>query len=192
MTLALERQAPIEAAGPSRRNALSKMLASKGALVGLIIAGVCVACAILAPWIMPYDPIKPNYALIRKPASALHWFGTDELGRDILSRIILGARTSLSAGLVSAGIAVGLGSLFGVIAGYVGGMVDMIISRIADALLATPFLIVAIVLATFLGPSLENAMIAIGLAAAPIFTRLARSQVLDVKATDYVESARGA
>ena len=139
---------------------------------------------------MPYDPIKPNYALIRKPASALHWFGTDELGRDILSRVILGARTSLSAGLVSAGIAVGLGSLFGVIAGYVGGIVDMVISRIADALLATPFLIVAIVLATFLGPSLANAMIAIGLAAAPVFTRLARAQVLDIKATDYVESAR--
>lgn len=190
MALALDRQGAIEADPPTRRKALGKMLASKGALVGLFIAAVCVACAILAPWIMPFDPIKPNYALIRKPASALHWFGTDELGRDILSRIILGARTSLSAGLVSAGIAVGLGSLFGVIAGYVGGVIDMIISRIADALLATPFLIVAIVLATFLGPSLENAMIAIGLAAAPIFTRLARSQVLDVKATDYVESAR--
>jgi peptide/nickel transport system permease protein len=190
MTLALERQAPIETAAPTRRSALGKMLVSKGALIGLLIAGVCVLCALLAPWIMPYDPIKPNYALIRKPASALHWLGTDELGRDILSRIILGARTSLSAGLVSAGIAVGLGSFFGVIAGYVGGFIDMIISRIADALLATPFLIVAIVLATFLGPSLENAMIAIGLAAAPIFTRLARAQVLDVKATDYVESAR--
>jgi len=127
---------------------------------------------------------------VRKPSSALHWLGTDELGRDILSRMILGARTSLSAGFVSAGIAVCLGSFFGVLAGYIGGAVDMIISRVADALLATPFLIVAIVLATFLGPSLMNAMIAIGLAAAPIFTRLARSQVLDIKTTDYVESAR--
>jgi peptide/nickel transport system permease protein len=190
MTLALERPGTVEAAPRARRGPLGKLLTSRPAQIGLLIAVVCIFCALFAPWVMPYDPIKPNYALIRKPASALHWFGTDELGRDILSRVILGARTSLSAGLVSAGIAVGLGSVFGVVAGYVGGIVDMIISRIADALLATPFLIVAIVLATFLGPSLANAMIAIGLAAAPIFTRLARSQVLDVKATDYVESAR--
>jgi peptide/nickel transport system permease protein len=190
MTIALDRPGAIELEGPRRRKTLGKLLANKSAWIGLTIAGVCVFCAVFAPLIMPFDPIKPNYALIRKPASALHWFGTDELGRDILSRMILGARTSLSAGIVSAGIAVGLGSLFGVIAGYVGGVVDMVISRIADALLATPFLIVAIVLATFLGPSLVNAMIAIGLAAAPVFTRLARSQVLDVKATDYVESAR--
>jgi peptide/nickel transport system permease protein len=190
MALALERQVVLEVEVPRRRGALGKLLRSKPALFGLFIATVCVLCALLAQWIMPYDPIKPNYTLIRKPASALHWFGTDELGRDILSRVILGARTSLLAGLVSAGIAVGLGSLFGVLAGYVGGVVDMIISRIADALLATPFLIVAIVLATFLGPSLANAMIAIGLAAAPVFTRLARAQVLDIKATDYVESAR--
>ena len=190
MTIALERQGFVEAEPRARRGPLFKLLTSKGALLGLAIAAICVLCAVLAPWIMPYDPIKPNYALIRKPASALHWFGTDELGRDILSRVILGARTSLLAGLVSAGIAVGIGSFFGIVAGYVGGYVDMLISRVADALLATPFLIVAIVLATFLGPSLANAMIAIGLAAAPIFTRLARSQVLDVKATDYVESAR--
>jgi peptide/nickel transport system permease protein len=190
MTIALERQGFVEAEPRARRGPLFKLLTSKGALLGLAIAAICVLCAVLAPWIMPYDPIKPNYALIRKPASALHWFGTDELGRDILSRVILGARTSLLAGLVSAGIAVGIGSFFGIVAGYVGGFVDMLISRVADALLATPFLIVAIVLATFLGPSLANAMIAIGLAAAPIFTRLARSQVLDVKATDYVESAR--
>jgi peptide/nickel transport system permease protein len=190
MALALERQVIIEAPPRPRRGPFGKLLTSRSAQLGLFIAAVCVLCALLAPWIMPYDPIKPNYALIRKPGSALHWFGTDELGRDILSRVILGARTSLSAGLVSAGIAVGIGSLFGVIAGYVGGFIDMVISRIADALLATPFLIVAIVLATFLGPSLENAMIAIGLAAAPVFTRLARAQVLDIKATDYVESAR--
>ena len=190
MTIALERQGFVEAEPRARRGPLFKLLTSKAALLGLAIAAICVLCAVLAPWIMPYDPIKPNYALIRKPASALHWFGTDELGRDILSRVILGARTSLLAGLVSAGIAVGIGSFFGIVAGYVGGFVDMLISRVADALLATPFLIVAIVLATFLGPSLANAMIAIGLAAAPIFTRLARSQVLDVKATDYVESAR--
>lgn len=191
MTLALEHRGTVEApTSAKRRGAFGKLMANKAALFGIFIALICVFCALFAYWIMPYDPIKPNYALIRKPASALHWLGTDELGRDILSRMILGARTSLSAGFVSAGIAVCLGSFFGVLAGYVGGAVDVIISRVADALLATPFLIVAIVLATFLGPSLVNAMIAIGLAAAPVFTRLARSQVLDIKATDYVESAR--
>jgi peptide/nickel transport system permease protein len=191
MALALDHQGAIELPeAAKRRSAFVKLLNNNSALFGLVIVTACVFAALFADWIMPYDPIKPNYALIRKPASALHWFGTDELGRDILSRVILGARTSLSAGLVSAGIAVGLGSFFGVLAGYVGGAVDTIISRIADALLATPFLIVAIVLATFLGPSLANAMIAIGIAAAPVFTRIARSQVIDVKATDYVESAR--
>jgi peptide/nickel transport system permease protein len=191
MTLALQHQEAPEVFVPARRRgALGKLMANKAALFGLFIAITCVFCAVFAYSIMPYDPIKPNYALIRKPASALHWLGTDELGRDILSRMILGARTSLSAGFVSAGIAVCLGSFFGVLAGYWGGTIDIVISRIADALLATPFLIVAIVLATFLGPSLVNAMIAIGIAAAPIFARLARAQVLDVKATDYVESAR--
>jgi peptide/nickel transport system permease protein len=191
MTLALEHQGAVEASAPlKRRGALGKLIANKAALFGLFIVLTCLFCAVFANWIMPYDPIKPNYALVRKPASALHWLGTDELGRDILSRLILGAQTSLSAGFVSASIAVCLGSFFGVLAGYMGGAVDMIISRVADALLATPFLIVAIVLATFLGPSLVNAMIAIGLAAAPVFTRLARSQVLDIKSTDYVESAR--
>jgi len=191
MTLALERQPGIETEAPTPRGgAFRKLMANPSAVLGLSIAAVCIGCALFAQWIMPFDPLKPNYALIRKPASALHWLGTDELGRDILSRLILGARTSLSAGLVSAGIAVGVGSFFGVLAGYIGGTVDIVISRVADALLATPFLIVAIVLATFLGPSLANAMIAIGLAAAPVFTRIARAQVIDIKATDYVESAR--
>jgi peptide/nickel transport system permease protein len=191
MTLALDREEAAAPAVPARRRpALARLAANKGALFGLTVVGLFVAMAVFAPLIMPYDPFKPNYALIRKPASAAHWLGTDELGRDLLSRIILGARTSLSAGLVSAGIAVTLGSAFGIIAGYLGGGVDIAISRIADALLATPFLIVAIVLATFLGPSLVNAMIAIGLAAAPVFTRLARAQVMDVKSTDYIEGAR--
>lgn len=191
MTLAIDGFTAIEGGAVIRRRGpLRKLLSNGPALLGLGIVALFVALAVLAPLIMPYDPMKPNYTLIRKPASALHWFGTDELGRDLLSRMILGARTSLTAGMVSAGIAVSVGSFFGVIAGYVGGIVDTAISRVADALLATPFLIVAIVLATFLGPSLENAMIAIGLAAAPVFTRLARSQVIDTKATDYVESAR--
>ena len=127
---------------------------------------------------------------MRKAPSALYWFGTDEVGRDILSRIIYGARASLMAGVISVGIAIAVGVPVGLVAGYAGGLVDGIISRFTDAMLACPFLILAIALAAFLGPSLGNAMIAIGVTATPIFVRLTRGQVLSVKAEDYVEAAR--
>src|SRR4029077_12427306 len=118
-----------------------------------------------------------------------HWFGTDELGRDIFTRVIAGARASLIAGLVSVSIAVVIGLPVGMVAGYRGGFVDALISRITDAMLACPFLILAIALAAFLGPSLSNAMIAIGITATPIFVRLTRAQVINVKVEDYVEAA---
>jgi peptide/nickel transport system permease protein len=112
------------------------------------------------------------------------------LGRDIFTRVIAGARASLMAGLVSVSIAVVIGVPVGMVAGYRGGFVDALISRITDAMLACPFLILAIALAAFLGPSLSNAMIAIGITATPIFVRLTRAQVINVKVEDYVEAAR--
>jgi peptide/nickel transport system permease protein len=127
---------------------------------------------------------------VRKPPSALHWFGTDELGRDIFTRVIFGARASLMAGLVSVSIALTVGVPVGMVAGYRGGFIDSLISRITDAMLACPFLILAIALAAFLGPSLGNAMIAIGISATPIFVRLTRGQVMAVKVEDFVEAAR--
>jgi peptide/nickel transport system permease protein len=127
---------------------------------------------------------------VRKAPSAAHWFGTDELGRDVLSRVIYGARASLLAGVVSVSIALSLGVPIGLLAGYAGRWPDALISRMTDAMLATPFLILAIALAAFLGPSLTNAMIAIGISATPIFIRLTRAQVLAVKVEDYVEAAR--
>ncbi len=123
-------------------------------------------------------------------AERLHLFGTDEIGRDVASRVIWGARASLLAGLVSVCISLSLGVPIGLLAGYVGGWVDALISRITDAMLACPFLILAIALAAFLGPSLTNAMIAIGISATPVFIRLTRAQVLAVKVEDYVEAAR--
>jgi peptide/nickel transport system permease protein len=174
---------------PGRR-ALRRLVRRKGAMVALGIILLLVLLAILAPSIAPYDPIKQSWAAVRKAPSALYWFGTDEVGRDILSRIIYGARASLMAGVISVGIAIAVGVPVGLVAGYAGGLVDGIISRFTDAMLACPFLILAIALAAFLGPSLGNAMIAIGVTATPIFVRLTRGQVLSVKAEDYVEAAR--
>lgn len=162
----------------------------KGAMVGLGIIIVLVLMAIFAPLLSPYDPTQQSWSLVRKPPSWAHWFGTDEVGRDLLARIIYGARASLSAGVISVGIAIGLGVPLGMMAGYGPGWVDVVLSRITDAMLACPFLILAIALAAFLGPSLSNAMIAIGITATPIFVRLTRGQVMAVKVEDYVESAR--
>jgi peptide/nickel transport system permease protein len=174
---------------PAQR-ALRRLVRRRGAMVGLVLIVFFVALALLAPYVSPYDPIKTNWLAIRKAPSALYWFGTDELGRDVLARIIWGTRASLLAGVVSVCISLALGVPIGMLAGYVGGWVDALISRITDAMLACPFLILAIALAAFLGPSLTNAMIAIGITATPIFIRITRAQVLSVKVEDYVEAAR--
>jgi peptide/nickel transport system permease protein len=149
-----------------------------------------VVLAIFAPWIAPNDPVATSWGAIRKAPSAAYWFGTDELGRDVLSRVVWGTRASLMAGVVSVTISLVLGVVIGMVAGFFGGLTDNIISRITDAFLACPFLILAIALAAFLGPSLTNAMIAIGVSAAPIFVRLTRAQVINIKVEDYVEAAR--
>jgi peptide/nickel transport system permease protein len=170
--------------------AWKKLKGSRSALVGLIIVSFFVLIALAAPILPMPEPVATDWGAVRKAPSAAHWLGTDEIGRDILSRMIWGARASLMAGVMSVVIAVAIGVPFGLIAGYFGGWVDMAVSRVADALLATPFLILAIALAAFLGPSLTNAMIAIGLSAMPVFVRLTRGQVLSVKTEDYVEGAR--
>jgi peptide/nickel transport system permease protein len=178
-----------ELESPARR-ALRRLLKRKGAVVGLIVLTVFLLLAIFAPLIAPFDPIATSWSLVRKPPSSLHWFGTDELGRDVLSRVIYGTRASLLAGVISVSIALSVGVPLGLISGYRGGFIDALISRITDAMLACPFLILAIALAAFLGPSLGNAMIAIGVTATPIFIRLTRGQVMSVKVEDYVEAAR--
>ena len=161
-----------------------------GAVVGGLVVLLFIAMAVLAPEIAPLDPAKNNWLAIRKPPSETYWLGTDDLGRDILSRLLWGARASLGAGVVSVAIALSLGVPLGMLAGYAGGWTDAIISRCTEAVLACPFLILAIALAAFLGPSLTNAMIAIGISATPIFVRLARGQTLTVRAEDYVQGAR--
>lgn len=155
-----------------------------------MIVAFFVILAVLAPVLPIPDPTATDWGAIRKAPSATNWLGTDEIGRDLLSRMIFGAQASLLAGVVSVVIAVAVGVPYGLISGCFGGWTDQIISRITDALLAMPFLILAIALAAFLGPSLTNAMIAIGLSAVPVFIRLTRGQVLAVKTEDYVEGAR--
>jgi peptide/nickel transport system permease protein/oligopeptide transport system permease protein len=166
---------------------LQKFLSNRAAVLGAILVGFFALLAILAPLIAGYDPLQTSFTAIRKPPSALHWLGTDELGRDLFSRMAYGARTSLMAGVVSVFIAMLVGVPFGIIAGYFGGWADSIISRLIDAMLAIPFLIMAIALAAFLGASLTNAMIAIGLSAAPVFTR---GQVLSIRNEEYIEAAQ--
>ncbi|HEY1327185.1 MAG TPA: ABC transporter permease [Casimicrobiaceae bacterium] len=174
----------------ARPHPLRRLLARRAAAFALVVIVLSLLVAIAAPWIAPQDPLAASWSAIRKAPSAAHWFGTDEIGRDVFSRVIYGARASLLAGVVSVLISLSIGVPVGLLAGYAGGKTDLVISRLTDALLACPFLILAIALAAFLGPSLTNAMIAIGISATPVFIRLTRGQTLSVKAEDYILAAR--
>jgi peptide/nickel transport system permease protein len=175
---------------PPRRNRIwAKLRNNTAALFGALIVAFFVIIAVAAPILPIPGPAETDWGAVRKAPSTAHWMGTDELGRDLLSRMIWGAQASLLAGVVSVAIALSIGIPLGVLAGYCRGWTDAVISRVTEALLAAPFLILAIALAAFLGPSLRNAMIAIGLSAVPIFIRLARGQTMQVLTEDYVESA---
>ena len=183
-------RAPRSAAHSPARLALRRFLGRPAAVAGLAVLIAFVLVAALAPLVAPYDPIATSWTAIRKAPSWAHWMGTDQNGRDVLSRIIFGARSSLLAGVVSVLIAAGIGVPAGLAAGFVGGWVDAVLSRVVDAMLACPFLILAIALAAFLGPSLGNAMIAIGVTYCPQFMRVSRAATLDAASNDYVEAAR--
>jgi peptide/nickel transport system permease protein len=174
-----------------RRPSLGRRLLRRPpALIGLMVIVGFILAALAAPYLAPYDPIKTNFLAVRKAPSELYRLGTDEVGRDVLSRLIWGARASLLAAVIPVGLALGLSIPVGLFSGCTGGWLDGLIMRITDAMLAIPFLIVAIALAAFLGPSLTNAMIAIGIAALPTFVRLARGSALAVTTEEYIESAR--
>ena len=149
-----------------------------------------VACALLAPVLSPYDPNRQRLLEALQGPSATHLLGTDENGRDVLSRVLYGARISLAAGVFSVAIAVGLGVVAGLISGYFGGRTDNWIMRAMDALLAFPTLVLALAITAALGPGLRNAMIAIGIVYTPVFARLTRGQVLSVREREFVEAAR--
>jgi ABC-type dipeptide/oligopeptide/nickel transport system permease subunit len=159
-------------------------------VAGAVVVLAFVALAAGAPWLAPHDPSQTDWSAIRKPASGAHLLGTDDLGRDVLARVIWGTRISIQAGVLSIVLAMAVGVPAGLAAGYYRGAVDQLLMRLTDAWLAFPFLILAIGLVTILGPSLVNATLAIGLGATPTFIRLARGLVLAAREEDYVQGAR--
>jgi peptide/nickel transport system permease protein len=160
------------------------------AVVGAALVAFFAIVALGAPWLAPSDPARTDWSQIRKPPTLAHPFGTDDLGRDGLSRVVWGARISMQAGVFSILLAIAIGVPTGLAAGFYRGTLDQVIMRLTDAWLAFPFLILAIGLVTILGPSLTNATIAIGLGATPTYIRLTRGLVLATSAEDYVQSAR--
>jgi peptide/nickel transport system permease protein len=162
----------------------------RGAVAGAAIALAFAAVALLAPWLAPYDPVAVQLAANLRPPSWTHPFGTDSLGRDVLSQTIYGARVSLTIGFVSVALALLGGVPIGALAGYTGGWADRLTMRLVDVLVSFPTLLLAIIVITIFGPGLFHAMIAIGIAQVPLYARLTRSAVLKVKALDYVAAAR--
>jgi peptide/nickel transport system permease protein len=160
-----------------------------GVVAALFLVGVCLI-AIFAPLLAPYDPLAANFAATRQPPSAQHWMGTDYLGRDILSRIIYGARVTLLVAITSVLLGDSFGFVWGVASGYIGGRFDMVSQRILDVLLSFPGLILAILLLAALGAGLNTVIIAIGISRIPLSTRVIRSVVLSVKESAYIEAAR--
>ena len=160
----------------------------KSPLVGLGIIIMLVLVALFASFIAPYGP--DAYTASRmSPPSWTHWFGVDHLGRDVFSRVIYGAQISVMIGLVSVVLALGIGVMLGVVSGYCGGWVDVVIMRAMDVMMALPYVLLAILIAAVLGPSLENAILSIGIVRIPRFARLARASTLVVKKQQYIEAA---
>jgi len=175
---------------------LSQLWRNKTAVAGMLIVSFFIITAIFAPQLSPHSPVETSlYDQLKPPVwhekgSWKNILGTDDLGRDILSRLIYGARVSLIVSVFSVGIAFVFGTLFGSVAGYYKGKLDSIIMRIMDIILAFPYLLLAIVVVAFLGPSLQNCMMAIGITYVPRFARIVRGSVLEESEKDYVTAAR--
>lgn len=157
---------------------------------GLAISAIVVMCALAAPVLAPYDPNEQDYLALTDPPSVVHPLGTDDLGRDVLSRLIYGSRVSLEVGLIAVGIALGVGVSIGLLAGYLGGLVDDALMRVVDAVQAFPSLILALAITAALGPSITNAIIAIGFVATPGMARLTRGQTLSIREREFITAAR--
>jgi peptide/nickel transport system permease protein len=178
--------------GASRRLAalLRRILRTRGAGFGLVVVATVLLIALGADLMAPYDPNQRQAAGVLAAPSSAHLLGTDQLARDVLSRILYGARTSVQAGVVSVGFALVAGVCMGLLAGYYGNLTDDLLMLLADALWSFPTLVLALAIAASLGPGLTNAMLAIGIVFTPIFTRLVRGQTLSVRERDFITAAR--
>ena len=187
--------APVSAPAARWRTSLAgRLLRHRGAQVGLVLVAGLAVVALVAPLLAPYDPVAPALRDRLKPPSPEHWFGTDGLGRDILSRVLVGARLSLPIGLLSTSIALLVGAPLGLLAGFYAGSsrrwIDTLFMRLMDILLAFPGFLLALMLVSALGPSLPNAMLAVGIVAIPVYARLARGAVLKTRELEYVTAAQ--
>jgi peptide/nickel transport system permease protein len=180
------------AAGPRAPVFVARLLRGHLAKVGATVVLALVGVAILAPVLAPYDPTEQALDRMLQPPRRAHWLGTDDLGRDILSRLLHGARVSVGVGVVAVGLSLIIGVSLGLVAGYRGGWIDEALMRVMDGLLAFPALVLALAITAALGPNLRNAMLAIGIVGIPGFARLVRGQVLSLRAQEFVEAARAA
>ena len=186
------RTADLAATAAPRRSAviLRQLRRSPGAWVGAAICAVFIVLALLAPLILPHDPYRQSLMLALEPPSARYLLGTDEHGRDILSRLLAGAQVSLFMSLATVALSLIVGGGLGLVAGYYSGWIDGLIMRVMDVLLALPGVLLAITVIAILGVGLENVIVAVSLASVPVFARLARASTLSVRESEYVTAAR--
>jgi len=177
------------AAVPVPQGLFRRALRGWGARAGLVLVLLLLALAAFAPWVAPYDPFDQDLSAALTLPGPEHWFGADQYGRDVFSRVLHGTRYALFAILVADGLALALGGAMGLIAGFAGGALDAAIMRVVDVLLAFPYLLLALVIVAALGPSLVNSLVAIGIVYAPQYARMMRGQVLAVQGLDFVQAA---
>lgn len=189
-TAVVQQQTELESSETEKKSSfLSEVFSRKKMLISLLIISVVIILGIIGPWMAPFDPAKPHYGALFHPPSAQHLLGTDNLGRDTFSRLLYGTRITLKVAAFAVLITFVIGTLIGLAAGYVGGFVDNILMRAMDVLLAMPSIILAMAIVAILGPSLTNAMIAVGIAGIPSCARLTRSVTLTIKSLTYVEAS---
>jgi peptide/nickel transport system permease protein len=189
-TLSTADRPLVRVAQPPWRQFVRRLARSRLAAVGGVIVALVVLAALGAGVLAPYSPTQQDIRNILRPPAAGHLLGTDELGRDTLTRVLYGAQASLEVGIIAVGISLLVGSALGLLAGYLRGMADATTMRVMDGLLALPTLVLALAITAMLGPSLNNAMLAIGVTGVPVFARLVRGQVLSLRELEYVQAAR--
>jgi peptide/nickel transport system permease protein len=172
------------------RDAGRRLARDRAAMAGLLVVVLLVVVAMLAPRIVPYDPNDQSFRIKLEAPSAEHWLGTDEFGRDILSRILIGTRVALGVGIVPVVMALVFGVTLGLISGYYGGGIDQVVMRLIDVMLAFPWLLLAIGIMAILGPGIQNVVIAVAIVYIPAFARIVRGSVLSIKEKEYIEAAR--